>query len=240
MAKNHAPSLLFSVIIHVLAGLIVYATYQAVASFTKKEKKETLFCVSLSTYEAPKVKKKKIIEEKIVRKIPPKKKLQKKKTQKKRKKIVHRKIIKKLEPKIVEKIVLAKKATTELPTIVPITMPKTVQKEILVTQETNTSTKIQKVSPQKEYIDKHLEKIQKLLQDNLYYPRRARKRGIVGTVVVHFEIAIDGEVTKVETLSSPHEVLSRAAIKTINDLSGKFPKPSEKLLLKIPIAYRLN
>lgn len=57
---------------------------------------------------------------------------------------------------------------------------------------------------------------------------------------MHFEIARNGEVTQVEALSSPSEILSRAAVKTIEDLSGKFPKPNEKLFLKIPIVYKLS
>ena len=239
MAKNHAPSLLFSVIVHILAGLILYVTYQTANSFTKEEKQETLICVSLSTYEPAKVQKKELSKEKIIQKTSPKKK-----TQKKTKKTIVRKIIKKPEPVLAKQTVVASKVIKQIPKstsqILPSVVQKTVEKELVVVQEINASKKIQKISPQKEYVDKHLEKIQELLQDNLYYPRRARKRGIVGTVVMHFEITIDGEVTRVEPISSPHEILSRAAIKTIKDLSGKFPKPNETLFLKIPIAYKLN
>ena len=239
MAKNHAPSLLFSVIVHLAAGLILYITYQAATSFTKTKRKETLMCVSLSTYEPQEVQKREPVKDKVVQKILPKKIIQKK-TQKK----IIRKIIKKPEPKVVQKTVVAKKSITKVPTT---TNTKTIKKEdkaaeqeIVSAQETNATQKPQKESPQKEYVDNHLQNIQELLQDNLYYPRRARKRGIVGTVVVHFEIARNGEVTQVEALSSPSEILSRAAVKTIEDLSGKFPKPNEKLFLKIPIVYKLS
>ena len=231
MAKNHAPSLLFSVVVHVLAGLIVYFTYQTVTSLTQQKPKETLLCVSLKTYVPQQIKKE------SVKKVSHRKVLKKKK------------VPKKIKPQVIKKTLPIIKATNKtqqkiqetLVTFEPIKKEEIKSSpEIVQTKEIKTRVKTKIVSLKKKYVDNHLQKIQELLQDNLYYPRRARKRGIVGTVIVHFEIDTNGEVKQVKTLASPSEILSRAAVKTIEDLSGKFPKPNEKLFLKIPIAYTLN
>ena len=96
------------------------------------------------------------------------------------------------------------------------------------------------VIQQKEYINDNLVKISQLLSDNLYYPRRARKRGVVGEVVVKFNILQDGSVNAVKVISSNSEILSKAATKTIKNLSGEFPKPNQKLTIQIPIEYNLK
>lgn len=96
------------------------------------------------------------------------------------------------------------------------------------------------MAQEQEYMDENIKKIVKLLSENLYYPRSARKRGIVGKVVVKFSLAHDATVSSVEIISSKSEILSRAAIKTIEDLSGDFPKPHEELVLHVPINYELK
>ncbi|MBU1659748.1 TonB family protein [bacterium] len=98
----------------------------------------------------------------------------------------------------------------------------------------------QKVSPEIKYIDEHITEITKLLEDNLYYPRAARKRGIVGNVIVKFKLSQDGSASFIKVVASKDEILSRAAIKTIEDLSGKFPKPNEDIVIKVPIDYDLK
>ena len=96
------------------------------------------------------------------------------------------------------------------------------------------------MAQEQQYMDEHIKKIVRLLSENLYYPRSARKRGIVGEVVVKFSLALDATVSSVEIISSKSEILSRAAIKTIEDLSGDFPKPHEELILHVPIKYKLK
>ena len=106
----------------------------------------------------------------------------------------------------------------------------------------------QQVEPQEQpsqnseeiYIDHNLQKIVKLLSDNLYYPRSARRRGIEGIVKVKFKIDTDAKVSGVEIVSSSSDILSRAAIQTIKDLSGEFPKPSKNMSLSVPIEYKLK
>ena len=100
--------------------------------------------------------------------------------------------------------------------------------------------KKQIMSEKELYLKNNLYKIAALIQENLYYPRRARKRGIQGSVSVRFMLHKDGTVTQITTISSNSGVLTRAAIKTIAELSGKFPKPNQKMVLVVPINYRLN
>lgn len=93
---------------------------------------------------------------------------------------------------------------------------------------------------EKNYLDQHIQKIVSLLQENLYYPRSARKRGITGEVIVKFTLLKDATAQYIEVTSSNSKILSKAAIKTIKNLSGEFPKPQEKLIIHVPIKYQLR
>jgi protein TonB len=90
------------------------------------------------------------------------------------------------------------------------------------------------------YIKVNIQKIAQLLKENLYYPASARRRGTTGLVVVKFTLDTDAVVHNIEVVESSSEVLSKAAIETIKQLSEKFPKPSEEVILNIPINYHLN
>jgi len=169
-------------------------------------------------------------------KITPKKKIEKVKKQKlqKKKEVVVKKIIAEItEIEEDEKIEL-------LPEV------KNVESHVLVTPQKNAliikdnPIQASENTPQEEYVDENLAKIIELLQENLYYPRRARKRGIEGEVTVHFKLSVNAEVTEVKVLSSESDILSRGAIRTIEELSFKFPKPKENLDLSVPIYYKLQ
>ena len=108
---------------------------------------------------------------------------------------------------------------------------KEIQKEVLPPRQASVSDA---------YMNEHMQQLVKLLQENLYYPRSARKRGIQGRVVVKFTLQQDATVSYIEVVSSKNEILSRAAVLTIENLSGKFPKPKEKLTLHVPIQYDLK
>ncbi|MDQ1264178.1 MAG: periplasmic protein TonB [Campylobacterota bacterium] len=93
---------------------------------------------------------------------------------------------------------------------------------------------------QENYIKINKEEIAALIQENLYYPIAARKKAIEGLVIVRFAIDKSGDVSAIEIIESKSEILSRAAVKTLQNLSNKFPKPSEKIYLTLPIEYRLQ
>jgi len=245
MNKKHAPSFFVSVFIHIVAGLIVYFTYQLVLSLKKETKKEELLCMSLSTYKvcseikkiSPTVihktvqKQSKVIVKKVI-KSPIKKKLSATKPLIKTKKIpifVKKEIVVEHNISISE---VSKEIKTEVSPKVVSPIKSTVAKETKITKITETS--------EKKYMNNHIEEIAQLISENLYYPRRARKRGLVGEVLVQFSLSSDGSVHAVQIISSKHAILSRAAIKTIENLSGEFPKPQEELELRLPIVYTLS
>jgi protein TonB len=93
---------------------------------------------------------------------------------------------------------------------------------------------------QNEYDEINKQKIAELIKENLYYPINARKRNITGLVKVSFTLGVDAKVCNIKIIESDSDILSRAATKTIEDLSTKFPKPPKELTLSIPINYNLN
>lgn len=97
-----------------------------------------------------------------------------------------------------------------------------------------------KKQPDEIYYEENLQKISQLLEENLYYPRSARKRREEGVVIVEFILQTDATVKDTKVIESQSDILSRAAMKTIEDLSGIFPKPKESLRLRVPITYKLN
>ena len=122
-----------------------------------------------------------------------------------------------------EKVTVEKKVTKEF----PVKPSKQVQEAESLTLK-------------KEYLNLHLEEITRLLSENLYYPRSARKRGITGVVHIRCSLSSSGEVHSLEVIESKNGILSKAAIETINNLNGKFPKPSKKITFRIPIEYSLK
>ena len=199
---------------------------------TSSEKQEELLCVKLNSL-----------------KVKPK---QKSKTKSKPKKHIQKKI----QPK-------PKSKTKPKPTVKPKPKPKPQPKpkpalETLA-MESKVKPKPKKIEtkptilptpaktesvPSKTYIqiyqDQYLQKIIALLQENLYYPRRARKMGIEGRVFISFKLLINQNITDIKVLESTHDILSRAARRTLENLQGKLPQPNEDLTLKIPIIYKLN
>ncbi|MDA3945420.1 MAG: energy transducer TonB, partial [Helicobacteraceae bacterium] len=96
------------------------------------------------------------------------------------------------------------------------------------------------MSPEDAYVKAHIAEIMALLRKNLYYPRMARKRGIEGTVIVRFELLASGKVKNIIIVEASRKILGQAAVTTIKRLNGKFPLPSERLFLNVPIMYRLR
>ena len=99
---------------------------------------------------------------------------------------------------------------------------------------------IPETTPEQRYFEQHVAEISRLLQENLYYPRMARKRGITGEVIVAFELLQNGEARSIVVRSGDRSVLNKAAIETIERLSGEFPRPDRPLTLNVPIRYQLQ
>ena len=226
--NRHLSSLSLAIIVHVIIMALLFTSYFYIAS-SQSKKKEECMCVQLSCMPEPKkIKKKKIVPKKIEKKVlekPQKKEIQKVKEPKKQKTINVK------EEKIIEEVSEEEVVEETTEEVVEQVIEKIVEKAV-------TPSKIEK-SPEKKYIDENLDKIIQLLQENLYYPRSARKRGVVGEVIVQFTLLKDASVHDIIIVASEREILSRAAQRTIENLSGEFPKPKEKMILHIPIMYSL-
>ncbi len=242
---RHTPSFFVSVAIHLVFAAVAFYIYKYAFIVAKKASEEKKVCVSLKCIhheDSKQVEKKQKVEKKS--KKTPVKKVKKQTKQIKKLKKTPKKEQKKSPPKVI-------KQQLELPKTdkvsKPLTTPVQQQPKEVVISEVKSLTKpvvdtkpLEQKSSQDLYLDKHIAKIQKLLSENLYYPRRARKRGIEGVVKVHFHLNKQGEVSAIEILSSKYDVLSRAAVQTLQNLSGEFPKPDEELELNVPIHYSLK
>lgn len=166
-----------------------------------------------------------------------------KQTEEKPKKIVEKKIEKREEEKVELKREEQTSNEAKVQKSVMIAEPqKSVAQEVHkeVSSEQKTVPKPQEKSYEQEYYELNTQKIVELLKENLYYPRSARQKGIVGVVKVKFMLDMDAKVYNITVVESSDEILSRAAIKTIEDLSTKFPKPASKTTLSVPINYSLT
>ncbi len=261
--KKHSTSLFLSLLIHSLVlGGVLYI-YTALSSQSNKKKAEKKLCLNLQCIKEKKSVSTSVEKKKIEKKIPKKKikqrlkkKIPKKKLPKK-KKVIHKKkvILKKHKPKPKKTPKKTLKAKQIKPKAVQHAEQKAVEKQTdkpvvnkvvknVDCQMKKSSQTVQKTpkhaEPKEIYINNHLYEITQLIKENLYYPRRARKRGIEGKVNIKFTLLKDAGIKNIQVLNSSHKILSRAAVKTIEELSQKFPKPQEDLVLTIPIVYSLH
>ena len=226
---RHTPSFLISIIIHSLLLVVFFYTYSYVSSLSSKKEDEKL-CLKLTCI----VKKHKehIVEKQKPKKVVPPKAKPKPKIEKPKKEVVKKIIPKPLTVPVVKEIVE--------PEIEPeVVYVEEVEEEVIEALPVE-SQEEQEVAQEEQYMDENIKEIVRLLSENLYYPRSARKRGVVGEVIVKFCLSQDATVSSIEIVSSQSEILSRAARKTIQDLSGEFPKPPEELILHVPIKYELK
>jgi len=236
--NRHTPSFLVSVLVHISFGALIFLLYKSatVISAKKEEKKVCIHLQTLQTTTSAVIPKKIVVPKKMTT-IPKVKTVEhkiKKKKEEKKKKVFHKKVVK-------QKIVPKKEKHTEaIPSV-----KKTEPKKEIVEEEIPQIVPVQQVqrvekTPTELYVDENLQKISQLLSDNLYYPRRARKRGIEGVVNVDFTLSTEAVVSEINVVSSGSDILSRAAIKTLEELSGEFPHPRETLRLSVPINYSLK
>ncbi len=237
---RHSRSFFLSLAIHIIILILLFYTWKKIPSFEDEKIQENMYVklccvvekkpqtkVAPITKPVPKKEIKKVIpkEKKIVKTAHLAIPVLKEKT-KSQEETIEEKIT---EPEIVQKKEKVQRTKAD---------KQKVATQVQSTQEESPHAKEVRIA--EEYVNEHIKRLVKLLQDNLYYPRSARKRGIEGSVVVKFILSPDATAYSIEVISSNSEILSRAAIQTIKNLSGKFPKPKEKLVLNVPIKYDLN
>ena len=207
--------------------------------------------------------KKKIIK-KVIKKQPVKpKKIIKKET---KKPVVPKKIVKKPKP-VEKKPVIKEKIVKKTPEI---QKKPPIKKEIEnkpVPQKTEpVPQKIEKPSPEnliipdlskpfeREKPEKKETKKDKAVMDylkyikiefekNKFYPDKAKKLGIEGTVILKFTILPDGTIDKksIQVVEADHPFLARGAVRIFEKIKKlKKPPPNgEKMTVEIPIQYIL-
>ena len=259
MKSHKTRSLFYSVIVHALFVLLLFGLGWV---FTEKVKKvsavkPTVVMLSqvVSSSDLPATKRP---PEKVVK--PPQEILKKSKKIKyksvkkkprplKKKPVVKKKVPLKKPPKTEEKVIEPKEVVEKVPEVkkrlpkdeselivtpdAPVVLSKVAKKEIA---KPATSQR----TPENIYVKAHISEIMALLRKNLYYPRMARKRHMQGKVMVRFELLTDGSIRNITILEAKRELLGKAAVMTIERLAGKFPLPSETLVLHVPIMYQLK
>jgi protein TonB len=186
------------------------------------------------------VEEKAVIEKKIEQKIIDVPKPIIKKEIKKEIKEKVKKVEKKIEKnkKIQKKEILKKEENSEQ-NIEKKTENNTEQKTIQIEKPlTNQITSNQQTDDKKVYLDKHLIQIRNLINQNVKYPRRARKLSIEGIVIVQFKITENGSVENI-TIIDGHKFLQSATIEAIVEASKSFPKTNKSIEIQIPIEYKL-
>ena len=255
--KKHSQSFFISVFVHFSLALLVLFLYTKVTQHSHQSKisQEHKICVNLHTLKSKKEEKKSISkkeqkrsvkkkvqpQKKVIKKIPLKKKMKKHLPKVKTKHFkprekISKKTLHKKPPQI--KKVIQTKTFVQNKTLLP---SKTIVNKVSQSKsKSNSSAQRVLKTSQEKYIEENFAYIQKLIKENLYYPRRARKKGIEGRVELRFVLLKNGKVASVEILKSDYEILARAARKTIEELSGDFPSPKEELKVTLPIVYTLH
>lgn len=152
--------------------------------------------------------------------------------------------VKKVEKKIeknkkIQKKELVKKEEPSEQNIEKKTENNTEQKTTQIEKPlTNQIFSNQQTDDKKVYLDKHLIQIRNLINQNVKYPRRARKLSIEGIVIVQFKITENGSVENI-TIIDGHKFLQSATIEAIVEASKSFPKTNKSIEIQIPIEYKL-
>ncbi len=240
---RHSSSFFISIILHILLIVTLFYGYKKVIHIeqtNEKRVKINLCNITPNQKNIPKhttIKKKEPQKKKAIQKIviPIKKTVPVKKVKpiKKEKLIPKKKTIQKTVVKpIVEEIQIVEKVIVE----------KKIEEEVLDLEiKTLPPTKEEKnIQLEKDYMNEHIQKISQLLRDNLYYPRSARKRGITDNFVVKIKLLTSGIIDSIEVIDAKHKILSRAAVKTIENIADELPKPSQELIIHVPINYTLR
>lgn len=230
--KRHSNSFIFSIFIHIAIFMGIFLSYKQVMAGLHVEKKAPLLCIKLSSVSPQSVHKQ---EKKPIKKKVEKTKVKKLKTKKIdcTKEVVVANIIIRDEVVILKEEPLVEKNLSE-------NKIKTDEKKIEELESKPVKVVKAQIAPEKEYIDDNIAKIVALLQENLHYPRRARKRGIQGEVLVRFTLSVEAHISEIKVLSSNSEILSRGAVQTIKNIDNKLPKPKQNITFNVPIAYTLN
>lgn len=78
------------------------------------------------------------------------------------------------------------------------------------------------------------------LGTNIHYPAEAQKQGIQGMVIVSFTIDKDGSVTEAKAVRSPHESLSKEAVRVVLSMPKWSPGINNGVAVKVTYTLPLK
>ena len=98
-----------------------------------------------------------------------------------------------------------------------------------------------KATLEESFLKEKLSVISGIVQRHANYPPIARRMGWEGKVLVCFVLEPSGEIRDLKILKgSGYEVLDREALEAIRRSYGEFPKPPASVIVKLPVAFRLE
>ena len=140
-----------------------------------------------------------------------------------------------IKPKIEPKKEIAKEPIKEKIKELVENIPTT--KEIIQTP--------QKIEPQEnyeqKYIDENLASIIAAIKKYKKYPLQAKKRGMIGKVLVKCTIKTDGKLENIKIIeASKYELLDENSIEILQIASKEFVAPKRDVTISIPFNYSLD
>ena len=234
--KRYINSFLITLSFYVLFGFSIYYFYSnnkiEIVEEAKLSRTISLKYIELkpevNDIVEEKIVKKEIQEEKIIEKEKP---IIEEKIAEIKKPIIKKEIKQKVEKKQIEKTIEVNKKLEDTPI-------KPIKNEVVKEQTIQKDIQIAKVDEKKDYLNKHLLEIRNLINENIHYPKRAKKLSIEGIVIVKFKINENGTVENI-TILEGHEFLQNATIQAIEEASKSFPKTNGSIEIQIPIEFKL-
>ena len=80
----------------------------------------------------------------------------------------------------------------------------------------------------------------KFIQENLVYPKKAKKQRIEGEVIVSFVVKSDGSLTNFEIIKSVHHLLDKEALRIVKLMPKWTPGVERFDVVKLPINFTLD
>ncbi len=263
---KHLSSFILSVFIHIIILFLIILTYTSLKNILADTKKEKILPIKLNKYipsqytihQTKKIRKTQKLSQNKKKTIKKHKKYPKRtKIIQKQKKVIHKiltnknfqsnKTISQKTPKKTKIIQKQKKVIHKILTNKNFQSNKTISQKTPKKTTSQITSYLQKINQKekkhtyiKDYIQDNIHKIKKLIEQNLYYPRKARRRHIEGKVILKVTISKNGKILHIDTISSDHDVLTHAAKQIFILIEDQIPKPKEKITLTVPISYKLH
>ena len=137
------------------------------------------------------------------------------------------------------------KQPSQKPQAKPLDVPEKTQVARLQTAQSQPLVTTLQVAEKKAIRQDYLELLIEKINANKFYPKKAKRRGWQGEVIVTFSVMPSGQVENVEIIkASNFKVLNKSALRAIYDSVPFEPIPDNlgltKLDLELPIIYQLH